>query len=36
MCARKETDVRESPNVSIFAGGEGQGGLGETGYSVFV
>jgi hypothetical protein len=28
--------VRESPNVSIFAGGEGQGGRGETGYSVFV
>jgi hypothetical protein len=36
MCACKETDVRESPNVSIFAGGEGQGGRGETGYSVFV
>jgi hypothetical protein len=36
MSACKETDVRESPNVSIFAGGEGQGGRGETGYFVFV
>jgi hypothetical protein len=30
------TDVRESLNVSIFAGGEGQGGRGEMGYSVFA
>jgi hypothetical protein len=36
MCACKETDVRESPNVSIFADGERQGSRGETGYSVFV
>jgi hypothetical protein len=28
--------VRESPNVSIFAGGEEQGGRGETAYSTFV
>jgi hypothetical protein len=34
MSACKETDVTESPNVSFFAGGEGQGGGGETGYSV--
>jgi hypothetical protein len=36
MCACKETDVRESPNVSFFAGGEGQDSRGETGYSVFA
>jgi hypothetical protein len=36
MCACKETDVRESPNVSIFAAGEMQGSRGETGYSRFV
>jgi hypothetical protein len=36
MCACKETDVRESPNVSIFAGGERQGSRGETSYSRFV
>jgi hypothetical protein len=36
MCAYKETDVRESPSVSIFAGGERQGSRGETGYSIFV
>jgi hypothetical protein len=36
MCACKETEVRESPNVSIFAGMERQGGRGETGYSRFV
>jgi hypothetical protein len=30
MCARKETDVRESPNDSTFPGGEGQGSRGET------
>jgi hypothetical protein len=32
----KETDMRESPNDSTFAGGEGQGGRGEMGYSRFV
>jgi hypothetical protein len=31
VCIEK-TDVRESSNVSIFAGGEWQGGRGETGY----
>jgi hypothetical protein len=36
ICACKETDVRESPNVSIFAGGERQGSRGETGYAIFV
>jgi hypothetical protein len=36
MCACKETDVRESPNVSILADGERQGGRGEKGYSRFV
>jgi hypothetical protein len=30
MCACKETDVRESPNNSTVAGGEGQGSRGET------
>jgi hypothetical protein len=30
MCACKETDVRESLNVSIFAGGERHGSCGET------
>jgi hypothetical protein len=30
MCAWKETDVRESPNDSTLAGGQGQGGHGET------
>jgi hypothetical protein len=30
MCACKETDVRESPNDSTLAGGEGQGSRGET------
>jgi hypothetical protein len=34
-CACKETDVRESPNVSTFAGGERQGSRGETGYARF-
>jgi hypothetical protein len=29
MCACKVTDVRESPNDSTLAGGEGQGGRGE-------
>jgi hypothetical protein len=32
MCACKETDVRESPNDSTLAGGEGQGSRGETFY----
>jgi hypothetical protein len=35
MCACKETDVRESPNESTFAGGEGQGSRGETCYATF-
>jgi hypothetical protein len=35
MCACKETDVRESPNDSTFAGGERQGSHGETCYAVF-
>jgi hypothetical protein len=30
MCACKEIDVRESPNDSTLAVGEGQGGRGET------
>jgi hypothetical protein len=30
MCACKETDVRDTPNDSILAGGEGQGSRGET------
>jgi hypothetical protein len=30
MCACKETDMRESPNDSTLAGGEGQGSRGET------
>jgi hypothetical protein len=30
MCACKETDVRESLNDSTLAGGEGQGGRGDT------
>jgi hypothetical protein len=29
MCECKETDVRESPNDSTLAGGEGQGSRGE-------
>jgi hypothetical protein len=33
MCASKETDVRESPNVSTLAGGERQGSRGETAYN---
>jgi hypothetical protein len=36
MYAYKETGMRESPNVNIFAGGERQGSRGETGYSRFV
>jgi hypothetical protein len=36
MCACKETDVRESPNVSIFGGGKSQGSRRETGYAIFV
>jgi hypothetical protein len=35
MCACKETDVRESLNVSTFAGGERQGSRGETCYATF-
>jgi hypothetical protein len=35
MCACKETDMRESPNDSTFAGGEGQGSRGETRYATF-
>jgi hypothetical protein len=35
MCARKETDVRESPNNSNFAGRERQGSRGETCYAMF-
>jgi hypothetical protein len=34
MCACKETDVRESPNDSTLAGGEGQGSRGETCYAT--
>jgi hypothetical protein len=34
MCACKETDVRESPNDSTFAGGERQGSQ-ETCYATF-
>jgi hypothetical protein len=30
VCACKETDVRESPNDSTYAGGERQGSRGET------
>jgi hypothetical protein len=30
MCARKETDMRESPNDSTLAGGEGQDSHEET------
>jgi hypothetical protein len=36
MCACKESDVRESRNVSIFAGGERQGSRGETDYAICV
>jgi hypothetical protein len=35
MCACKGTDVRESPNDSTLAGGEGQGSRRETRYVVF-
>jgi hypothetical protein len=35
MCACKETDVRESPNDSTLACGEGQGSRGETCYAKF-
>jgi hypothetical protein len=35
MCACKETDVRESPNESTFAGWERQGSRGETCYETF-
>jgi hypothetical protein len=35
MCVCKETDVRESPNDSTLAGGEGQGGRGETFHSIY-
>jgi hypothetical protein len=35
MCACKETDVRESPNDTTFAGGEGEGSRGETRYATF-
>jgi hypothetical protein len=35
MRACKETDVRESPNDSTLAGGEGQGSRRETRYVTF-
>jgi hypothetical protein len=35
MCARKETDLRESPNDSTPAGGVVQGTRGETCYATF-
>jgi hypothetical protein len=35
MCARKETDVRESPNDSTPAGGEGQGSRKETLHLIY-
>jgi hypothetical protein len=35
MCARKETDVRESANDCTLAGGEGHGSCGETCYAIF-
>jgi hypothetical protein len=35
MCACKETDVRESPNDSTLAGGEGHGSRGEMRYAIF-
>jgi hypothetical protein len=35
MCACKETDVRESPNDSTPAGGEGQGSHGETLHPIY-
>jgi hypothetical protein len=35
MCACKETDVRESPNDCSPAGGEGQGGRGETFHPIY-
>jgi hypothetical protein len=35
MCACKETDVRESPNDSTPAGGEGQGSRGETFHPIY-
>jgi hypothetical protein len=35
MCACKETDVRESPNDSTLAGGEGQGSRRETRHPIY-
>jgi hypothetical protein len=35
MCACKETDVRDSPNDSTFAGGEGHGSRGETFHPIY-
>jgi hypothetical protein len=35
MCACKETNVRESPNDSTFASGEGQGSREEMRYSQY-
>jgi hypothetical protein len=35
MCACKETDMRESLNDSIPAGGEGQGSCGETFHPIY-
>jgi hypothetical protein len=35
MCACKETDVRESPNDSTLASGEGQGSRGETCHPIY-
>jgi hypothetical protein len=35
MCACKETDVRESPNDSTFAGGERQGSRRETFHPIY-
>jgi hypothetical protein len=35
MCACKETDVRELPNDSNLAGGEGLGSHGETFHLIY-
>jgi hypothetical protein len=35
MCACKETDVRESPNDTTLAGGEGQGSHRETCHPIY-
>jgi hypothetical protein len=35
MWSCKETDVRESPNDSTPAGGEGQGSRGETFHPIY-